>query len=88
MNPGGTDAATIIEATAASTIQASAERRWLTDPLALLASVARAAEQCEPPGYLAWTQDPKPSTDPLASASQSGNRLFRLLGAAGHRWRY
>jgi hypothetical protein len=45
MNPGGADAATIIETAAASTIQASAERPWLTDPFALRASVARAAEQ-------------------------------------------
>lgn len=37
------------EAAVASTIQARAERPWRTDPLALLASVARAAEQWEPP---------------------------------------
>jgi hypothetical protein len=49
MDPGGTGAATIIEAAVASTIQAQAERPWLTDPLTLLASVARAAEQWEPP---------------------------------------
>ena len=33
----------------ASTVQAPAERSWLTDPLSLLASVARAADQWEPP---------------------------------------
>jgi hypothetical protein len=49
MNPGGNDAATIIGAAVASTVQAPAERRWFTDPLALLTSVARAAEQWEPP---------------------------------------
>jgi hypothetical protein len=49
MNPGGNDAATITGAAVASTVQTSAERPWLTDPLALLASVARAADQWEPP---------------------------------------
>ena len=49
MNPGGSDAATIIGAAVASTIQASAERSWFTESLVLLASVARAAEQREPP---------------------------------------
>jgi hypothetical protein len=49
INPGGNDAATIIGAAVASTVQAPAERSWFTDPLALLASVARAAEQWEPP---------------------------------------
>jgi len=49
MNPGGNDAATIIGAAVASTVRASAEQPWFTDPLALLVSVARAAEQWEPP---------------------------------------
>jgi hypothetical protein len=49
MNPDGNDAATIIGAAVASTVQAPAERSWFTDPLALLASVARAADQWEPP---------------------------------------
>jgi hypothetical protein len=49
INPGGNDAATIIGAAVASTVQAPAEQSWFTDPLALLASVARAAEQWEPP---------------------------------------
>jgi hypothetical protein len=49
MNPGGNDPATIIGATVASTVQAPAERPWFTEPLALLASAARAAEQREPP---------------------------------------
>ena len=49
MNPGGNDAATIIGAAVASAVQAPAEQPWFTDPLALLVSVARAAEQWEPP---------------------------------------
>jgi hypothetical protein len=49
MNPGGNDAGTIIAAAVASAVQAPAERPWFTDPLTLLASVARAAEHWEPP---------------------------------------
>jgi len=49
INPGGNDAATIIGAAVASTVQAPAERSWFTESLALLASVARVAEQWEPP---------------------------------------
>ena len=49
MNPGGDGAAAIIGAAVASTLQESAERVWSTDPLTLLASVAQAAEQWEPP---------------------------------------
>jgi hypothetical protein len=48
VNPGGDDAATITAAAVASAVQASSERPWFTDPLALLASVARAAEHWEP----------------------------------------
>ena len=48
-NPGGNDAATTIGAAVASTVRAPAEQPWFTDPLALLVSVARAAEQWEPP---------------------------------------
>jgi hypothetical protein len=49
MDPGGSGATAIIGAAVASTVQARAERPWPTDPLALLASVARAADQWEPP---------------------------------------
>jgi hypothetical protein len=49
VNPGGDDAAAIIGAAVASTLQESAERVWYSDPLALLASVARAGDQWEPP---------------------------------------
>jgi hypothetical protein len=49
MNTGGNDAATIIGAAVASAVRASAGQPWFTDPLALLVSVARAAEQWEPP---------------------------------------
>ena len=49
MNPDGNDVATIIGTAVASTVTAPAERSWFTDPLALLASVARAADQWEPP---------------------------------------
>jgi hypothetical protein len=48
MNPGGNDAATIIGAAVANAVQAPAEQPWFTDPLAVLAAVARAAEQWEP----------------------------------------
>ena len=48
MNPGGDGAPAIIGAAVASTLEESAERGWFTDPLALLAPVARAAEQWEP----------------------------------------
>jgi hypothetical protein len=49
MKPGDNDAAAIIGAAVASAVRASAGQPWFTDPLALLLSVARAAEQWEPP---------------------------------------
>ena len=49
MKPGENDAAAIIGAAVASAVRASAGQPWFTDPLALLVSVARAAEQWEPP---------------------------------------
>jgi hypothetical protein len=49
MNPSGNDAATTVGAAVASAVRASAEQPWFTDPPALLVSVARAAEQWEPP---------------------------------------
>jgi hypothetical protein len=48
VNPGENDAAAVIGTAVASAVQASAEQPWFTDPPALLASVARAAEQWEP----------------------------------------
>jgi hypothetical protein len=48
MNPGGNDAATLIGTAVASAVQAPADQPWFTDPLALLVSVAQAAEQWEP----------------------------------------
>ena len=68
VNPGGTGAATIIEAAVASTIEAQAERSWLTDPLALLASVARAAEQWEPPLPGGQAELLRPLAEAVASA--------------------
>ena len=68
MNPGGNDAATIIGAAVASTVQASAERSWFTDSLALLASVARAAEQWEPPLPDGQAELLRPLAEAVASA--------------------
>jgi hypothetical protein len=48
MNPAGTDIAAMIREAVATAVHAPAERSWFTDPLALLASVARVAEQWEP----------------------------------------
>jgi hypothetical protein len=67
MNPGGNDAATIIGAAVASAVRAPAEQRWFNDPLALLASVARAAEQWEPP----WPGGQAGLLRPLAEAVAS-----------------
>jgi hypothetical protein len=64
MNPGGNDAATIIGAAVASAVRAPAEQRWFNDPLPLLASVARAAEQWEPP----WPGGQAGLLRPLAEA--------------------
>jgi hypothetical protein len=91
VNPGGEDAATITAASVASTVQASAERAWLTDPLALLASVARAAQHWEPPpgdqGELL-----RPLAETVASAPAAGwwwepadLRYQRWLGCEHHR---
>jgi hypothetical protein len=49
MNSGGNDVATLVGTAVASAVQAPAEQPWFTDPLALLASVARATEQRESP---------------------------------------
>jgi hypothetical protein len=68
MNPSGNDAATIIEAAVASTVQAPAERSWSTDPLALLASVARAADQWEPPLSGGQAELLRPLAEAVASA--------------------
>jgi hypothetical protein len=68
MNPGGNDAATIIGAAVASTVQTSAERGWFTEPLALLASVARAAEQWEPPLPGGQAELLRPLAEAVASA--------------------
>jgi hypothetical protein len=68
MNPDGNDAATIIGAAVASTVQAPAERAWFTDPLALLASVARAADQWEPPQPDDQAEMLRPLAEVVASA--------------------
>jgi hypothetical protein len=49
MNPGGNDAATVTGAAVAGAVRAPAGQPWVTGPLALLVSVARAAGQREPP---------------------------------------
>ncbi len=68
MNPGGNDAATIIGAAVAGTAQAPAGRSWFTDPLALLASVARAADQWEPPLSGGQAELLRPLAEAVASA--------------------
>lgn len=68
MNPGGTGAAALIEAAVASAIQAQSERPWLTDPLTLLASVARAAEQWEPPLPGGQAEPLRPLAEAVAGA--------------------
>jgi hypothetical protein len=68
MNPGANDAATIIREAVASTIQSSAERPWFTDPLALLASVARAADEWEPPPPGDQAEPLRPLAEAVASA--------------------
>jgi len=67
MKPGGNDAATIIGAAVASAVRAPAEQPWFNDPLALLVSVARAAEQWEP----SWPGGQAGLLRPLAEAVAS-----------------
>jgi hypothetical protein len=92
MNPGGNGAATIIEAAVASTVQASAERSWFTDPLSLLASVARAADQWEPPLPGSQAELLRPLAEAVASAPAASwwwepadLRHQRWLGCDHHR---
>ena len=68
MKPGGNDAAAIIGAAVASAVRASAGQPWFTDPLALLVSVARAAEQWEPPLPGGQTGLLRPLAEAVASA--------------------
>ncbi len=92
VNPGGNDAATIIGTAVASALQAAAEQPWFTDPLALLASVARAAEWWEPslPGDRAGLL--RPLAEAVASAPAASwwwepadLRQQRWLGCEHHR---
>jgi hypothetical protein len=92
MNPGGNGAATIIEAAVASTVQASAERSWFTDPLSLLASVARAADRWEPPLPGGQAELLRPLAEAVASAPAASwwwepadLRHQRWLGCDHHR---
>jgi hypothetical protein len=92
MNPGGNDAATIIGAAVASAVQAPAERSWFTDPLALLVSVARAAEQWEPPLPDGQAGLLRPLAEAMASAPAASwwwepadLRHQRWLGCDHHR---
>jgi hypothetical protein len=92
VNPGGDDAATITAAAVASTVQASAERPWFTDPLALLASVARAAEHWEPPPPGDQAELLRPLAETVASAPAASwwwepadLRYQRWLGCEHHR---
>ena len=92
MNPGGNDAATIVATAVASAVQAPAGQPWFTDPLALLASVARAAEQSEPPLPDGQAQLLRPLAEAVASAPAASwwweptdLRHQRWVGCGHHR---
>ena len=86
MNPGGNDAATIIGAAVASAVQAPAEQPWFTDPLALLVSVARAAEQWEPPLPGGQAGLLRPLAEAVASAPAAGWWWSRLTCGISAGW--